>query len=81
MTPYYRIVTAAGVLPLEQSVLEIMEAANKEELQRLNDRLEEARKTEGESEISDALKAKANHLTRIGDKVCLSFMFLCVNTL
>jgi len=34
----------------------------------LDDRLAEAEKTEGESEISDALKAKANHYTRIGDK-------------
>jgi 26S proteasome regulatory subunit N7 len=46
-----------------------MEKANEEELKRLDDRLADAQKTEGESEISDALKARANYLTRIGDKV------------
>ena len=33
--------------------------------------LEEAEKTEGETEIADALKAKANYLTKIGKKVCV----------
>ena len=46
-----------------------MEKTNKEELEKLDERLKEAEKTEGESEISDALKAKANYLTRVGDKV------------
>jgi hypothetical protein len=46
-----------------------MEKTNTEALEKLDERLKEAEKTEGESEISDALKAKANYLTRIGDKV------------
>ncbi len=46
-----------------------MEKSNAEELQKLDDRLAEAEKQEGESEISDALRARANYLTRIGDKV------------
>jgi len=41
---------------------------------KLDDRLAEVEKTEGESEISDALKARANYLTRIGDKVPISFL-------
>ncbi|TFK18523.1 hypothetical protein FA15DRAFT_709800 [Coprinopsis marcescibilis] len=41
---------------------------NTEELGKLDERLEEARKREGETEISEALKARANYLTRIGDK-------------
>jgi 26S proteasome regulatory subunit N7 len=53
-----------------------MEQTNKDELEKLDERLKEAETTEGESEISDALKARANYLTRIGDKVrsllCLS---------
>ncbi|KZT00063.1 PCI-domain-containing protein [Laetiporus sulphureus 93-53] len=68
MAPYYRLVTAAGALPLNQSLLDTMEQANKEELERLDKRLEEAKETEGESDIADALQARANHLTRIGDK-------------
>lgn len=46
-----------------------MERENEEELKKLDERLQEAEKTEGESEIADALKARATYLTRIGDKV------------
>jgi len=49
-----------------------MEKDNAEELKKLDDKLADAEKIEGESEISDALKARANHLTRIGDKVPIS---------
>lgn len=70
MAPYYRIVTAANVLPLDAVLLETMEKANKEELDKLELRRAEAEKTEGESDIADALRARASYLTRIGDKVC-----------
>lgn len=70
MAPYYRSITAAStIFPLEQDLLHDMEKANEEELKRLDERLADAEKTEGESEISDALRARANYLTRIGDKV------------
>ena len=39
-------------------VLAVMEAANEEGLQKVDERLEEAEKTKGESEISNALKAR-----------------------
>jgi 26S proteasome regulatory subunit N7 len=75
MGPYYKSVTSASnILPLDKSLLAEMEAANEEELKKLDERLAEAEKIEGESEISDALKARANYLTRIGDKV--RFLFL-----
>lgn len=70
MAPYYQLVTSSGALDSDPALLEEMEKANEEELKKLDERLVEAEKTEGESEISDALKARANHLTRIGDKVC-----------
>ena len=69
MAPYYRIVTSSGALTADPALLESMTTANAEQLTKLDERLAEAEKTEGESEISDALKARANHLTRIGDKV------------
>lgn len=70
MAPYYRSITASSsVLPLDKSLLESLEKENEDELKTLDERLAEAEKTEGESEISDALKARANYLTRIGDKV------------
>lgn len=69
MAPYYRIVTSAGILPSDEAILESMEKANGEELEKFAERLAEAEKTEGESDIADGLRAKASYLTRIGDKV------------
>jgi len=70
MAPYYRSITSSSsVLPLDKALLESLEKANGDELKILDERLHEAEKQEGESEISDALKARANYLTRIGDKV------------
>ena len=74
MAPYYRIVTSTSALPLDQSLLERMEKENKDELDKIEERLEEAKKTEGETDIADALRARANYLTRIGDKV---YHFAC----
>ena len=87
MGPWYRSLTTAASssatssastptstslsLPLDSKLLAELESANEQELKRLDERLADAEKTEGETEISDALKAKANYLTRIGDKVNL----------
>lgn len=79
MASYYRIVTSTGALSHDPVLLETMEKANKEELEKLDERLAEAEKTEGESEISDALKARANYFTRIGDKVRSSS--LCIGVI
>jgi hypothetical protein len=75
MAPYYKIITAvSSVLQQDQELLEKMEKTNADELKRLDERLADAERAEGESEISDALKARANYLTRIGDKVgCILF--------
>lgn len=69
MAPFYRIVTSTGALPSDPAILESMEKANEEELKKFAERLAEAEKTEGESDIADALRAKASYLTRIGDQV------------
>jgi 26S proteasome regulatory subunit N7 len=69
MAPYYRLVVAANVLPLDQSLLDKLEKENSTELERLDKVLKEAEETEGESDIADALRAKASYLTRIGEKV------------
>jgi 26S proteasome regulatory subunit N7 len=74
MAPYYRLVVAANVLPLDQALLDRLEKENSEELERLDKVLKEAEETEGESDIADALRAKASYLTRIGEKVCLFFL-------
>ena len=55
MAPYYRIVTATSALPLDQALLERMEKENKDELDKIDERLEEAKKTEGETDIADVV--------------------------
>ncbi|KAG1789320.1 26S proteasome subunit RPN7-domain-containing protein [Suillus plorans] len=61
-------IMADSALTPHSALLESMEKDNEEELRKLNERLAEAEKQEGESEISDALKARTDHLTQIGDK-------------
>ncbi|KAG2361208.1 26S proteasome subunit RPN7-domain-containing protein [Suillus spraguei] len=58
MSLYYKLVTSADALTSDPVLLESMEKDNEEELRKLDERLAEAEKQEGESEISDALKAK-----------------------
>jgi hypothetical protein len=70
MGPYYKFITSASnILLLDKTLRGEMKAANEEELKKLDERLAEVEKIENESEISDALKARTNYLTRIGDKV------------
>lgn len=70
MTPYYISITSAASSPLtlDPTLLEKLKASNAETLTALDARLTAAQETEGESEISDALKARANFLTRIGER-------------
>jgi 26S proteasome regulatory subunit N7 len=67
MAPYARFLAIDGLI--DEATLSAMEAKNKEELEKLDARLKEAEEIEGETEISDALRARATYLTRIGDKV------------
>jgi 26S proteasome regulatory subunit N7 len=69
MAPYYRIVTGSGALSLDGKLLEEMDKKNKEELESLEKRIEEAKATEGETDVAELLRAKAAYLTRIGEKV------------
>ena len=73
MVPYYKVLAAAsGVeIHLSEETVTKMEKANEETLKKLDERLEEAEKTEGETEIGDALRERANYLTKIGDMVSI----------
>ncbi|ELU42278.1 proteasome 26S subunit [Rhizoctonia solani AG-1 IA] len=66
MAPYARLLAINELV--DESTIAQLEAKNKEELEKLDARLKEAEETEGETEISDALRARASYLTRIGDK-------------
>ena len=46
-----------------------LEKKNEEELKKLEDRIEDATQNLGETDISDALIAKALYLSQVGDKV------------
>ncbi|KAF8185007.1 proteasome 26S subunit [Mycena galopus ATCC 62051] len=60
--------STVAVLPLDASLLAELETKNTAALEKLDERLKHAHETEGESEISDALRGRANYLTKIGDK-------------
>lgn len=69
MAPYYEGLCKELKWQLDSELLSKMKKANEEELKRLDDVLEDAEKSLGESEIRDAMMAKAEYLIRIGDKV------------
>ncbi|KAG6915135.1 hypothetical protein DXG01_013099 [Tephrocybe rancida] len=67
MAPYYALIPPS-ILPPDPTLLSTLKKANEEELTKLDERLAEAEKIEGESEIGDALRGRANYFTRVGDK-------------
>lgn len=60
----------------DEAFLAILEKKNKEQLEELDKKIEEAETMEGESEIAEGLRLKAMYLTRIGEKVCVSLFLL-----
>jgi len=68
MAELYKEVCVELNLPVNNSVLEEMQGKNKEELDRLTNAIELAEKNEGESEVREAMVAKCEYLTSIGDK-------------
>ncbi|XP_004419948.1 PREDICTED: 26S proteasome non-ATPase regulatory subunit 6 isoform X2 [Ceratotherium simum simum] len=68
MAPYYEALCRSLDWQMDMDLLNKMKKANEEELKRLDEELEDAEKNLGESEIRDAMMAKAEYLCRIGDK-------------
>merc|ERR1712142_461329 len=54
--------------PIDQVELQKMKDANKAKLTELEEKIEDAEKNQGETEIRDAMLAKAEHLCRVGEK-------------
>jgi 26S proteasome regulatory subunit N7 len=69
MAPYLSHLVSSSLLPDSSDLLSKLEATNKSHLTKLDADLEDAQTNLGETEISDALKAKALYLARIGEKV------------
>ncbi|KAF9975937.1 26S proteasome non-ATPase regulatory subunit 6 [Actinomortierella ambigua] len=68
MAPFYQLICEEQGWPLDKALLGELEKANEETLKKLDDRLKDAEENLGETEISDALLAKAEHFAKIGDK-------------
>uniref|UniRef100_A0A8C9VJC5 26S proteasome non-ATPase regulatory subunit 6 n=1 Tax=Scleropages formosus TaxID=113540 RepID=A0A8C9VJC5_SCLFO len=68
MAPYYEALCKELKWQVDTDLLSRMKKANEEELKRLDEVLDDAEKNLGESEIRDAMMAKAEYLIRIGDK-------------
>ncbi|KAJ3290824.1 26S proteasome non-ATPase regulatory subunit 6 [Borealophlyctis nickersoniae] len=68
MAPYYSHICEQFKFPVDEGFLSSLTAANEAELKRLDEKLEDAEKNLGETDISDALIAKAEYLSKIGDK-------------
>lgn len=74
MAPYLSMLlsdfTLSSVLhpPIPDTLLPSLKSKNEEELKRLKEKFEDAEANLGETELSDALRAKATYLARIGEK-------------
>ncbi|KAI9302897.1 26S proteasome subunit RPN7-domain-containing protein [Cunninghamella echinulata] len=68
MAPFYKLIVDEFKIPVDQSLLERMENANKEQLQKFDDKYTDAEQNQGETEINDALIEKADYYAKIGDK-------------
>ncbi|KAF8338167.1 PCI-domain-containing protein [Cantharellus anzutake] len=75
MAPYLKLLLSQSpsIIPQRltsnaRDLVEKLSGRNKAELEALEQKLKDAEETEGETEISDALRAKASYLTKIGEK-------------
>lgn len=59
--------TSSFVPPGYSSLLATLEDKNKERLKQIDDKLEDAEKNLGETEVSEALREKASYLAQIGE--------------
>jgi len=68
MAKYYEDTCHELGWPVDQVKLQKMKDANKAKLTELEEKIEDAEKNQGETEIRDAMLAKAEHLCRVGEK-------------
>lgn len=69
MAPFYEECCRDLGWPLNKSLFDQMTKQNEVELKALDEAIEEAETTMGESEIREANLKKAEYLSKIGDKV------------
>jgi len=69
MAPYYELICKEFNFPIDNNLLSQLQKTNEEKLKQFEEKLEDAQQNLGETEISDALIAKAEYLAKIGYKV------------
>ena len=79
MAPFYEYVSNELNWTIDQDLLKKMKDSNKPELEKLEEILKDAEENLGEIEIRDAMLAKADYLSKIGDKVLKKSVFLFVH--
>ncbi|KAI8850264.1 26S proteasome subunit RPN7-domain-containing protein [Chytridium lagenaria] len=68
MAPFYKQIAEELKWNIDETIMNAAIAANEAELKRLEDKLNDAQQNLGETDISDALIAKADYLSKIGEK-------------
>ncbi|KAF5404267.1 26S proteasome non-ATPase regulatory subunit 6 [Paragonimus heterotremus] len=68
MAPYYEIVCKELGLRMDQTLLKTMKTANEAQIKELDEKLKDAEENLGETEVRNAMTAKAHFLSKIGDK-------------
>ena len=69
MAPFYEELCAELKWAVDKALLAKMQANNEEKFKQLDETLKDAEENLGETEIRDALYAKAEYLCKIGEKV------------
>ena len=69
MAPYYEYICNELQMAVDQNLLTKMKEANKTEIEKLEEAVKDAEENLGEIEIRDTKIAKAEYLSKIGDKV------------
>ena len=69
MAPYYELIVQELKWKKDENLFKKLKSLNEAQLKKLQDKIVDATENLGETDISDALIAKAQYLARIGDKV------------
>lgn len=75
MAPFYEELCTELKWAVDKALLAKMQANNEEKFKQLDETLKDAEENLGETEIRDALYAKAEYLCKIGEKVQTETLF------
>jgi 26S proteasome regulatory subunit N7 len=69
MAPFYKLMVEELQAPFDQALFDAMKSKNEEELKEIEAKAVDAEQNQGETEVNEALLAKADYYAKIGDKV------------